>query len=123
MVEDVYALAGQPIEIAKVGAVTGYRSVAFEQVSVDVDNVDILFGHHRLRFDGLIEVEWPEGVPSFAEPGDSGCVYFIEGLEERVAIGLHVASGDLMREDRRTRVSYGCLLHEALAQLGAQLLV
>jgi hypothetical protein len=119
VVGDVYDLVNLHGHLAKIGRTTGYNSVPLSQVSIGMDNVEVYFGATPVRFDGLIEIEW-HGRGRFTDDGDSGCLYYIEG--ERYAVGLHIGGGSLIRNGRRTQVSYGCVLSEALARLEARLL-
>jgi hypothetical protein len=120
VVEDPYELEAMTGSLAKIGRTTGYTAVPLSQVSLGMDNVEIHFGATPVRFDDLIEVEW-DGPPRFTDEGDSGSIYYIE--HERHALGVHIGGGTLIRDGRRTAVSYGCVLSAVLERLQARLLM
>jgi hypothetical protein len=111
-IDDLYSLVDQRARVYCLYGPDEVRSIGLESVTIDVDNVVVQFGHVSKTFNGLIEIEWDSDGP-LARPGGPGLV--VVGVDGRLfGLAIHFASGTLVRNGRRTRVSYCVPLADVL---------
>jgi len=107
--------------LAKVGRTTGYTSAPAESVAIGLNDVSISFaGLGNLRFDGMIEIMWPNLKKPFSASGDSGSLCYVE--KKMHAFALIVAGGVVERNGVDVGVSYACPLDAILTEYKAEVL-
>ncbi|KDQ49724.1 hypothetical protein JAAARDRAFT_74488 [Jaapia argillacea MUCL 33604] len=84
-----------------------------------LDEITLQVGHEKpMKFTNVLEATWDKGI-AFAEPGDSGCLWYLKVGSAIVPVGIHLASVD-GKKSYATMITHCAERIEANLKVGIQ---